>query len=268
MGLLDDLRKQSSALKQSQNDDAAKQAELQDVYKTKIHPAMTAIYTHLNELVEHLNFVKPTITAPYTLTASGLKKDLFQNSYKISTDSSEEMKQIILIFYCTDEDSIEFDVDNKKNIEKHIEYMQRHKLQYISQQYRDDSHEISFAKFKLESKVKITILIEGDMKNSCIHLKFNNFQDLGLLKRTVQAEQITDDFFDDMGKYLIRESHNFMKLDLSNHDRQRLQQKVRREALHRKMEMLELERKQKALEAEQKNKKSLFGFMDKAKDKK
>ncbi len=268
MGLLDDLRKQSTALKQSQEEDAAKQAELQAIYKAKIHPAMTTIYTHINELIEHLNFVKPTIKAPYTLTASGIKRNLTQGGYKISTDSSEEMKQIILIFHCTDEENIEFEVDNGKNIEKHIEYMQRYKLQFTSQKYRDDTHEISFAKFNLESKVKVTILIEGDMQNSCIHFKFNNFQGLGLLKREVQAEQITEDFLDEMGKYLIRESHDFMKLDLSNHDRQRLQQKVRREALRRKMEVLELERKQRALEAEQKNKKSLFGFMDKPGNKK
>jgi len=268
MGLLDDLRKQSTALKQSQEDDAAKQAELLAIYKTEIHPAMASIYTHINEMIDHLNFVKPVITAPYTLTASGIKRNLTQGSYKISTDSSEEMKQIILVFYCSDEENVEFDIDNKKNIEKHIEYLQRYKLQYTSQQYRDDTHEISFAKFSLESKVKITILIEGDVQESCIHLKFNNFQDLGLLKRDVQAEQITEDFLDEMGKYLIRESHNFMKLDLSNHDRQRLQQKVRREELRRKMELLELEKKQRALEAEQKNKKSIFGFMDKAKDNK
>ena len=268
MGLLDDLRKQSSALKQSQEEQAAKQAELLEIYKTKIHPAMTLIYTHLNELIEHINFVKPTITAAYTLTASGTRKNLKQAGYKISTDSSEEMKQIILVFHCVDEENIEFDVDNKKNIEKHIEYLQRYKLQYTSQQYRDDTHEVSFAKFNLESKVKVTILIEGDIQNSCIHLKFNNFQDLGLLKRDVTAEQVTDDFLDDMGKYLVRESHDFLKLDLSSHERQRLQQKVKREELRRKMEMLALEKQQKKLEAEQKNKKSLFGFLDKNKDKK
>jgi len=265
MGLLDDLRKQSSDLKQTQESAAAKQAELLAHYKTKIHPAMLSIYTHVNELIEHLNFVKPAITASYTLTASDIKRNLKQSNYKISTDSSEEMKQIILVFQCSNEENIEFDVENKKNIEKHIEYMQRYNLQYTSQKYRDDTHEISFAKFNLESKVKITILIEGDIENSCIHMKFNNFQNLGLLKRDIQAEEVTEDFLDAMGKYLIRESHDFMKLDLSTHDRQRLQQKVKREGLRRKMEMLAIEKEQQALEAEKKNKKSLFGFFDKDK---
>jgi len=265
MGLLDDLRKQSSDLKKSQADAAARQAELEEIYKTKIHPAMTSIYTHINELIEHLNFVKPTIVSPYTLTASGISRTLKQADYKISTDSSEQMKQIILVFYCTDIEDVEFDVDNKKNIEKHIEYMQRHKLQYTSQQYRDDSHEVSFAKFKLECKVKVTILIEGDIENSCIHLKFNNFQGLGLLKRDIQAEQVTEEFLDDMGKYLIRESFDFMKLDLSSKERQKIQQKIKREELKRKLEMIEIE-KQKQREAEEQAKqKKLFGFLDKDK---
>jgi len=263
MGLLDDLRKQSTDLKKSRADDAAQQAELQAFYKANIHPAMTAIYTHINELVEHLNYVKPEINVPYTLTASGIKKNLKQHSYKITTDSSELMKQIILIFYCTDEEPIEFAAENKKNVEKHIEFLQRHKLQYTSQQYKDDNHEVSYANFKLDSKVKITILIEGDIQNSCIHLKFNNFQDLGLLKRDIKAEQVNEDFLDDMGKYLIRESFNFMKLDLSSKDRQKIQQKIKREELNRKLEMLEIEKQKKREAEEQAKKKKLFGFLSK-----
>ena len=265
MGLLDDLRKQSSDLKKSHADDAATQAELQEIYKLKIHPAMSSIYTHINELIEHLNFVKPTITAPYTLTASSIKRNLKQHGYKIVTDSSDEMKQIILTLYCTDEENVEFEVDNKKNIEKHIEYLQRYNLQFTTQKYKDDLHEVSFAKFNLESKVKVTILIEGDIQNSCIHLKFNNFQDLGLLKREIKAEQVTEDFLDEMGKYLIRESYNFMKLDLPEQDRKRLQQKIRKEQMRQKLEMLEAEKREKAEEAEEAKKKSLFGFLDKNK---
>jgi len=266
MGLLDDLRKQSTDLKNSHASDAARQAELLEFYKTKIHPAMTSIYTHVNELIEHLNFVKPAITAPYTLTASAIKRNLKQSGYKIVTDSSDEMKQIILTFHCSDEENVEFEVDNKKNIEKHIEYLQRYNLQFTTQKYKDDLHEVSFAKFNLQSRVKVTIVIEGDIQNSCIHLKFNNFQGLGLLKRDIQAEQVTDEFLDEMGKYLIRESYNFMKLDLPEQDKKRLQQKIRQEEMRRKLEILEIEKKQKELDAEEaRKKKNLFGFLDKGK---
>ncbi len=267
MGLLDELRKQSTNLKKTNADEEARQEELLEIYQAKIHPAMASIYSHVNEVLEHLNFVSPTIIAPYTLTASGEKRNLKQHSYSINTDSSEMMKQIIISFYCSNDEAIEFEVENKKNIEKHVEFMQRHKLQYTSQQYRDDSHEVTFARFKLDCKVKVTVLIEGDIENSCIHIKFNNFQELGLLKRDVRPEQINDEFFDDMGQYLVRESSDFMKLDLSNQQRKRLQQKLKKEKLQRKMEMLQAEKRQKEIEAGQAKKKSVFSFLDKTKKK-
>jgi len=65
---------------------------------------------------------------------------------------------------------------------------------------------VSFAKFNLHSKVKVTIAIEGDIQNSYIHLKFNNFQDLGLLKKDIHAEQVTENFLGEVCKYLIRDS--------------------------------------------------------------
>ena len=263
MGLLDDLRKQSSNLKKSHADIAAEQAALLETYQQNIHPAMTDIYTHLNEVLEHLNFVKPTICAPYTLTASGIKRMLNQHSYTINTDSSSEMKKIILTFYCTDDENIEYEVDNGKNVEKHLEYLTRYKLQYTSQQYRNDLHELDSAKFDLKCKVKITILIEGDIQNSCIRLNFNNFQDLGLLKRDVTADQVTDEFLDEMGKYLVRESTDFMKLKFPKSDKQRLQRKVKKEQLRRKMELLEIDKKNNKRKNENKNKKSIFGFLDK-----
>lgn len=268
MGLLDELRKQSTDLKKSNADEAARQAELLEIYQAKIHPAMASIYTHVNELLEHLNFVKPSINAVYSLTASGEKRNLKQHSYTVNTDSSEMMQQIIVTFYCTNDESIEFEVENKQNIEKHVEFMQRHKLRYTSQQYRDDSYDVSFARFKLECRIKVSVIIEGDIENSCIYIKFNNFQELGLLKREVKANQVDENFLDEMGKYIVRESTQFMTLDLTSDEKRRLQQKLKKERLHREMELLEAERKQKEIEAEEAKKKSMFSFLDKGKNKK
>lgn len=249
MGLLDDLRKQSTDKKQQQAIETARLEKLNAFYRSDIHPKMTAIYTHLNEMVEHLNFIKPDIKVPYKLNASGTVRKLVQSGYKINTDSSEEMKQLILTFTCALDSAILFEVENKKIVETHIEYLQRFKLQYTSKLYRDDNHDVVSAKFKVKCRVPVTIVFEGDVENSCIIFKLKNFAGLGLQQHVIKPKNVDDEFLDELSTYLVRESDEFMKLDLSEADRRKLQHKIRLEKLQREKEMREAEKRIREEEA-------------------
>ena len=58
MGILDDLKNQSELQKADEAKEKQRQADLLKYYQESLHPKMLQLYTFLNELSEHLNYIK------------------------------------------------------------------------------------------------------------------------------------------------------------------------------------------------------------------
>ena len=63
MGLLDELKKQSDVLKAKEQQEKERQQKLNQYYQDEIHPGMLNIYKYLNQMIEHLNYIKDDTTA-------------------------------------------------------------------------------------------------------------------------------------------------------------------------------------------------------------
>ena len=246
MGYLDELRKQATEKQQREAAQARYQQALRKDYLEKVHPLMVKIYSHLSEFIAHFQVVWPAINTDYALTASGTVARLTQQDHKIVTDSRDEMKEIIFRYTCLGDENIRYQVENRKNIDKHIEYLQRHNLKFDSRMYRNDNHEISHAIISVVPVVAVTVLINGEIETGKIRFRFHNVEALGTRTHTFSPEQITDDLIDNLIKYIARETDHFMQLDISEAARRKLQHKLKLEKMRREQELAEAEKRYQA----------------------
>ncbi len=252
MGLLDELRKQADDKRQSKLAEAQRQEQLTQYYRENIHPRMANIYSHLNELIEHLKVIKPDIKTDYVMTAAGDKATLFQKEHKIVTDSADEMKEISFRCICVGDSKIQYEIENKKNIDKHIEYFQRYNIKFDSRLHRNDNHHITHAKMTVEPVISLFVLIKGDIETGKIMFRFTNVEALGTREHIIEPEQIDDEFVDNLIKYIVRDADHFLQLDMTAAAKRKLQQKIEYEKLVRERELREAERQ---FEEENKRKK-------------
>lgn len=237
MGYLDDIRKKSSEKRKRDADEAKRWEALTKRYLEVTHPKMTQIFSHLSELIEHFQVVKPVISIGYQLTASGTVVALVQQDHKVVTDSRDEMKEIIFKYLCVAGEKIKYSVENKKNIDKHIEYLQRYNLKFDSRLQRNDNHQVTHANIQVEPVVAVTVLITGDIETGTINFKFNNVESLGGREHTFQTEQVTDEIIDNLIKYIARDTEHFMQLDISDAAKRKLQHKLKLEKMRSEHEM-------------------------------
>ena len=237
MGILDNLRQQSENLKAKEQQEQQRQAELQAHFRDQLQPKMIEIYKYLNEFAEHLNYIKPDIQVDYQLNAEGLKVALKQENYKIQVDSVNETRLVNFRFECSNPRDLAFVAGDKLSIDKNIEYLQRFNLQYQCKRNKDEKLDVTNAQFTVKCVVPIVFMFKGNVENSSIDLICNNFDGLGILRHAFKAHHFNETFFDNLGRFILRENPEFLKLNISEDAIEQIRAQIAEEQRQRQEEL-------------------------------
>ena len=265
MGLLDDLKNQSDSLKVREEKERQRVAGLEKHYQENIHPKMTQIYSFLNKLAEHLNFIKSDTIALYPILPKGQLKPLKQKNYKINIDSSKCIKNINFFFSCHLDDVIKFDMEGSEVILRYSDVLDSYKLEYLRNDYKNKEYELISSTFKLKGPVKVNFVFQGNVEDSSIEMLIGNFEKPGVAKHKFTEHQITEEFLDELGKYILRENKSFLSLNIDDENKEKIRQKIQEDIKRRQQELEEAERLLKLeeeQEAEKKSWKNLFKKID------
>lgn len=254
MGLLDDLRQQSLDRESHEKNDSANKLNAEEVYRRIIQPKMHNLYMQLDELAKHLNYIKPDIRVSYPFNAKDLVIELKQQDYDVKIDSATATKRVTFVFHCIHNKNIEFSENDPQSFDQHLQFLSKYELQYQCREFKNENHEITGGIFSVKARVPIRFDFTADIENSAINLSYSNFDGLGKRTHSFKAEKLTDDFFDQVGRYIMRENENFMKETISDEARQQIREKMvveqqQRLAELKEAERLEEEERQKAQES-------------------
>ncbi len=243
MGLLDDLRNQKEGLQAREAREKERQARLQAAYRDEIHPRMLDVYRYLNELVDHLNYIKPRTVARYPLLPRDQTVDFLQAEYKVTIDNADDIRQIHLRCVCRLPEKVAFTVEGKERILDQTERLDRYKLKYHRKDRKDDDYELVESRFILEGPVNVSVKFEGDVENTAINLYIHNLDQPGTHRHVLKARHVDETFLDKLGKFLLRESDKLMELEISEAEKQAIREKLEQERQQRLAELREAEQR-------------------------
>ena len=242
MGLLDDLKKKTEEKKATEEQAVLSQKELEQQYQDDIHPHMLEIYNYFNQLIEHLNFLEQPSRAKYQLLPGNEKIELEQKNYKLVIDSTHTTKNVALSFECHLEKPREVEVSGKEKIESYSEILTNYKMKHDRRDRKDSDFKLVNANFSLFGPIFGSVNFIGDVGKTHVDLMLRNVERPGTVKHVLQKEQLNEDFLDRLAKYLIRESEDFLKLEIDE---------SAKEQIRKNLEEAEKQREQELKEAEQ-----------------
>ena len=263
MGILDDLKSQSEAQKAKEAKEKQEQENLLKIYQESLHPKMLQLYKFLNEFVEHLNYIKTETPVSYPVNPDTSKLEFKQEDYKVTIDSANEVKEINLRFNCTLNVPVIFEVENSERILRYTDLLQSYRIDFDRTDNKNSNYELISAKFKIVGPIPVNVILQGDVASSSIHLILNNFEKPGFSKHTYKERHITDEFIDDLGKFILRQNPQFLKLDIADDHKEKIRQNIEKDMQQRQYELDEAERRLKIEEeSEKKSWKNLFKKTD------
>lgn len=130
MSVLDELKQETERRKQELSQDEACRVRQEEVYQNQIKPAMQSVFRYLNEMVEHLNFVKPEIPLRYEIPGYGGVGPVVTRDFKISVDSTEQPKFIKLWFTVKSPNDPVFSVSPRPAAEETRKFLEDLRLEF------------------------------------------------------------------------------------------------------------------------------------------
>lgn len=265
MGLLDDLKNQANEQRDREQREKERWEQLEKTYQDEIHPRMSEVYQYLNELVEHLNYLKPDTFAHYPVLPGGKSCTFRQHDYKLTIDSTRQIENITLAFKAELTEPVHFTIEHKEKVLHQKDLLDSYKLRHERKEYKDDSYELLGADFKLEGPINISIYFVGDIENSSVNLFMSNFESPGVVKYVLKARHLNRDFLDKLGSYLLRKDNKFLNLDISDDHKQTIRQMLEEEQQQREQEISEMERLAREEEASEKANRGFLNLFNKDK---
>ena len=265
MGILDDLKTQSEVQKAGEAEEKQRQADLLKFYQDNLHPKMLQLYTFLNEFIEHLNYIKLDTKVNYPVLPDGSMKEFAQGDYKVTIDSATEVKEINLRFYCDLEEPLIIELENSERIQRYTDVLHSYRIEFDRTDNKNSNYELVSSKFKVIGPIPVNVILQGDVATSSIHLILNNFEKPGVSKHTFKERHITDEFIDELGKFILRQNPEFLKLDIEDNHKEQIRQHIEADIKQRQQELNDAEALLKSEEekiSEKKSWKNLFKKTD------
>lgn len=257
MGLLDDLRNQAEGKRSAEEEEAARRAEREQYYQEKMLPRMIKAYQFFNEFVEHLNYIQLKTIINYPLLPDGAPQSLRQEGYKVVIDSSKALKRIDFSMEGVLDAPVPFEIFGKDAVLKHADRIERYSFRHDRKDKKDPtSMELVAAKFTLLGPLPLKITVEANVDTSQIIVTVRNFKEPGFTKYNLTVEQFSDEFLDQLGKFVLRQEDRLFgkSEELSEEARKKLRDRMIVEARIRQQELIEAEQRRQAEEAAEKEK--------------
>jgi hypothetical protein len=238
VGLLDELEQQAQQRKANADDASKRKSEREEIFRTQLDPGMTALHDFLGKLVANLKILLPKKQLRYNLAGYGDIVGYIEHEYDLKVTPQPTSKEITLTFPCAiaAEECPTVEVLGAPKVRTVAAAFQRYHLGGMQEPKKDVSGEIVSARFNARGKIILHATFLADADSAVIKTTFVNFDALGTATKAFQPAQLKAEFFDEIGRYIMREPNNLFQEDLPDAYRVHLRSKIQQDEMKRRWE--------------------------------
>lgn len=249
MGLLDELENEAQKRKSGDDEAVVRKAAREAAYRTTLEPAMIALHAYLGELVAKLKLVQPKIAIRHAVPGYGDVVGYVEHEYDLKEARLPSSREVTLSFNCTvaSSECPNVQVEGAVRVRTLAALFQRYRLGAPLAPSKDTSGEISAATFKAKGRISMVANFMADAASGQLRLSFTNFDDLSTAVKMVGPEQVGESLYEEIARYLTRESSDLMREVLPEDYRSQLRAHVHTQEVTRRWEALIVARQQEDL---------------------
>ena len=109
-----------------------------------------------------------------------------------------------------------------------------HGMTFDSRDYFDEYRAVIGQRFEVEGEFPVLVGVTADIERTLIHIHITNFDAPISRHAKYRPEQITPEFLDDLGHYILRKHTKLIQLPISKEEREDLRIRTEREERQRR----------------------------------
>ncbi len=240
MGLLDKLEEEAARRRAESEASSQQREEAVRLYARHTIPAFEQLFEFLQKLTRNLEFLQQDIRITYQVPGYGAVSAQVEPKFELAVQSDASKREIKLSFHAL----IQFDASPTVDVQGASRYRAieaqflKHRIGGITVTKRDANGEVIAASFRARGKIPMQVQIHAEASHPQVRFQFLNFEAFGQAQKTVPAEQLGEELYDQLALYITSEDFSFMREALSEDVKKQLQQKIAKETQRRRAEDL------------------------------
>jgi hypothetical protein len=234
MSFLDDLKKQAEEVKAQKAAATDTSEQRNERALASVRPRLQALYNYLKDACEQLTIVDPDVHVSYDVRGFGKLGPLRQSGYKVSSENPRKADRFTLNFVCKQPERIKFQVEGKERATQQKEFLWSCNLRFTSKVTADGS-----GVFFMDAYIPVSFEFEANQDTARINMCMRNVESLGSSRVAFEPGQIDENFMNELGKLMVRESNQFQELignTVSEETKMRLRQQIAHDQYMRQVE--------------------------------
>ncbi len=225
MDLLEELQREAEQAKT----DPAVAIDLEAIYEEQLRPVMLRALQYLRKLVTQLEIAKPQVTTDFEVTDCGALIQLRQSDYHVGTDDQERPTRVRLGFDWLGTTPLRCDVEEAVTIRRLNENLRHWHLPFRTRDLPPKRPKVPHVRFEIDPEIRAAIQFSAPTERGQIGLTMQHVERLGTIRHDLDAEGCNDAFFDQLGRFILHRENQFLKLEVPEEYRRRLQRQLHRE---------------------------------------
>ncbi len=237
MGLLDELEQEAAR----RNADTAGEAERQareKVWKEELQPAALRFGEYLTRFAKTLVAAERRIRLNYHVAGYGEVVAFGEAPFDCRVTPGAVQHEIELSFpaQASPGDSTLVVADTPSKVRFIGGLLQNHHLSGLHDVSKNASGEVVSGRFQARGRIPVKLHALASAESGQLKLSLSNVEAFGTLTSTWTAETLTDEAFDRIGRYLLRELNTLTREKVDANTRRQLQSQIQRDQIRREWE--------------------------------
>jgi hypothetical protein len=210
MGLLDDLKRQADALKQTQAEDQQRVSENAEA----IEAALSKCFKYLDDAAKQLQVLQPRSSRAFALEGVGTFDSLTMTEFfvdfrKKTRGGSEHFDYVLFRYKYVGEGTIVTKKDTPQSVERCNDLLWRFNLKYESDPIRNERGHTVASIYRIPRVIVANVRIEGNDMSGRITFELKNVERFDAMKFAFDASEVNDALLEELTKVFLGQPSQF-----------------------------------------------------------
>lgn len=243
MSLLEQLERQAKERKEQERRDQQERNQQQDRYRSLTAPAMRTLFEYLKKLAEHIKYLDNSQKITYHVPHYGDVTATIDPELQIRLSSEKGVRSEVQIQAngFIEKSSVPEVTLNPQQSDALDAFVREHSLHGDKKLLKSASGEVVGANYRIHGQIILLGTVRSQSDSTMLDFEFVNFRGLDVHRRRAKPEQVSEDFCDKLGRFLIGQDLSFFSETLPQSYKEEIKEQVKKQEEVKKMEMLEVE---------------------------